>query len=80
MLGDPAGMAEARRRAAAAVGKLTPAAATIGVYSIPRADDPPEHGDVFPAGEEIPGCGRDNSAPDRDGVQPVVRDAGESAD
>ena len=41
MLGDPAGMAEARRRAAAAVGKLTPAAATIGVYSIQRADDPP---------------------------------------
>jgi len=41
MLGDAAGMADARRRAAAAVGKLTPAAATTGVYSIPRADDPP---------------------------------------
>ena len=34
-------MADARRRAAAAVGKLAPAAATTGVYSIPHADDPP---------------------------------------
>jgi transcriptional regulator with XRE-family HTH domain len=41
MLGDAAGMADARRRAAVATGKLTPAAATTGVYSIPRADDPP---------------------------------------
>ena len=41
MLGDAAGMADARRRAAAAVGKLAPAAATTGVYSIPHADDPP---------------------------------------
>jgi len=41
MVGDDAGMADARRRAAAAVGKLTAAAATAGVYSIPRADDPP---------------------------------------
>lgn len=41
MLGDAAGMADARRRAAVATGKLTPAAATTGVYSTPRADDPP---------------------------------------
>ncbi len=40
MLGDAAGMADAKRRATAAVEKLT-AAATTGVYSIPRADDPP---------------------------------------
>ncbi len=41
MLGDAAGMAYARRRATTAVDKLTPAAARTGVYSIPRADDPP---------------------------------------
>jgi len=41
MLGDAAGMAEARRRAVVAVGKIAPGVATTGVYSIPRADDPP---------------------------------------
>jgi len=41
MLGDAAGMADARRRATAAVGKIAPATAATGVYSIPRADDPP---------------------------------------
>jgi hypothetical protein len=41
ILGDAAGMADAKRRAAEAVQRLTPAAATTGIYSIPRADDPP---------------------------------------
>ncbi len=41
MLGDAAGMADARHRAAAAMDQLSPSAATSGVYSVPRADDPP---------------------------------------
>jgi len=41
MLGDMAGMAAAHRRAAAAMSKLGPAAHTPGIYSVPRAADPP---------------------------------------
>jgi hypothetical protein len=41
MLGDAAGMAEASRRAAAAMDRLGPDAYSGGVYSTPRADEPP---------------------------------------
>jgi hypothetical protein len=41
MLGDMAGMTDARRRAAAAISQLGPAAARAGVYSVQAADDPP---------------------------------------
>jgi len=41
MLGDAAGMAAARRRAAAAMALLGPPAPGASVYSIPRAEDPP---------------------------------------
>ena len=41
MLGDAAGMAEARRRAAAAMAQLGPPAPAASVYSVPRAEDPP---------------------------------------
>jgi hypothetical protein len=41
MLGDAAGMADARHRAAVAMDQLSPSAATSGIYSLPRADDPP---------------------------------------
>lgn len=40
-LGDAAGMREARHRAAAAMARLSPAAATTGVYSLHAAEDPP---------------------------------------
>jgi transcriptional regulator with XRE-family HTH domain len=41
MLGDAAGMAEARRRAAAAMAQLGPPNPAASVYSVPRAEDPP---------------------------------------
>jgi hypothetical protein len=41
MLGNCEGMADARRRAVAALARLTPGAAPAGIYSLPRADDPP---------------------------------------
>ena len=41
MLGDGAGMADARHRAAAAMAQLSPQAPVTSVYSIPRAEDPP---------------------------------------
>ena len=41
MLGDAAGMAEARRRAATAMAQLGPSARAASVYSVPRAEDPP---------------------------------------
>lgn len=41
MLGDIAGMAEARRRASAALAHLGPPGPVTSVYSVPRADDPP---------------------------------------
>ena len=41
MLGDAAGMADARRRAAAAMAQLGPPAPVTSVYSVPRAEDPP---------------------------------------
>jgi transcriptional regulator with XRE-family HTH domain len=41
MLGDTAGMADARRRAAAAMAQLGPPAPAASVYSVPRAEDPP---------------------------------------
>jgi hypothetical protein len=41
MLGDSAGMTDARRRAAAAMAQLGSPTVTASVYSIPRADDPP---------------------------------------
>ncbi len=41
MLGDAEGMEDARHRSAAAMDQLSPSAATSGVYSVPRADDPP---------------------------------------
>ena len=41
MLGDAAGMAEAKRRAAAAMAQLGPPTLAASVYSVPRAEDPP---------------------------------------
>jgi hypothetical protein len=41
MLGDNDGMTAARRLAAAAMAKLAPSVRATGVYSVPRADDPP---------------------------------------
>lgn len=41
MLGDAAGMAEARRRATAAMAQLGPPTPAASVYSVPRAEDPP---------------------------------------
>ena len=41
MLGDAAGMAEARKRAAGAMAQLGPPTPAASVYSIPRAEDPP---------------------------------------
>lgn len=40
-IGDFAAMADARRRAAAAMEAARPGVMSVGVYSIPRADDPP---------------------------------------
>jgi hypothetical protein len=41
MIGDMAGMASARRRAADAMARLAPSAPLSGVYSVPRVEDPP---------------------------------------
>jgi hypothetical protein len=41
MLGDFEGMANARQRAAAALGRIRPDAMQVGIYALPRADDPP---------------------------------------
>jgi hypothetical protein len=41
MLGDAAGMAEARRKAATALAQLGPPTPAASVYSVPRAEDPP---------------------------------------
>ncbi len=41
MLGDAAGMAEARRKAATAMAQLGPSIPAASVYSVPRAEDPP---------------------------------------
>jgi hypothetical protein len=41
MLGDTAGMSAARRRATVAMSQLGPSAPVSGIYSVPRADDPP---------------------------------------
>ena len=41
MLGDAAGMAEARRKAATAMAQLGPPTPAASVYSVPRAEDPP---------------------------------------
>lgn len=41
MLGDAAGMADARRRAADAMTQLSPPSPVASVYSVPRAEDPP---------------------------------------
>lgn len=41
MLGDFQGMGSARRRAAAALGRITPDGTLSGVYALPPADDPP---------------------------------------
>jgi hypothetical protein len=41
MLGDTAGMSAARRRAATAMSQLGPSASASGIYSVPRAEDPP---------------------------------------
>jgi hypothetical protein len=41
MLGDAAGMAEARRKAVTAMAQLGPPTPAASVYSIPRAEDPP---------------------------------------
>jgi transcriptional regulator with XRE-family HTH domain len=41
MIGDMAGMASARRRAAEAMARLAPSTALAGVYSVPCAEDPP---------------------------------------
>jgi Helix-turn-helix domain len=40
-LGDAAGMAEARRKAATAMAQLGPPTPVASVYSVPRAEDPP---------------------------------------
>ena len=41
MLGDSAAMADARHRAADAMNRLAPDAATTGIYSVPRDSEPP---------------------------------------
>jgi len=41
MLGDAAGMAAARHRAADAMAQLSPPSPVASVYSVPRAEDPP---------------------------------------
>ncbi len=41
MLGDAAGMAEARRKAATAMAQLGPPTPAASVYSVPHAEDPP---------------------------------------
>ena len=41
MAGDMAGMSAARRRAATAMSQLGPSAPVSGIYSMPRAEDPP---------------------------------------
>ena len=41
MLGDMAGMAAAHRRAAAAMSQIGPGAYVPGIYSVPRAEEPP---------------------------------------
>ncbi len=41
MLGDMAGMAAAHHRAAAAMSQLGPSAHVPGIYSVPRAENPP---------------------------------------
>jgi transcriptional regulator with XRE-family HTH domain len=41
MVGDMAGMSAARRGAAAAMSQLGPSAPVSGIYSVPRAEDPP---------------------------------------
>jgi hypothetical protein len=41
MLGDAAGMTDARRRAATAMAQLGPPTPAASVYSVPRAEDPP---------------------------------------
>jgi hypothetical protein len=41
MLGDAAGMAEARRKAATAMAQLGPPTPAASVYPVPRAEDPP---------------------------------------
>jgi transcriptional regulator with XRE-family HTH domain len=41
MLGDSGGMTNARHRAATAAAQIGPSAPSSGVYSLPRADDPP---------------------------------------
>ena len=41
MLGDATGMADARRRAAAAMAQLGPSVPAASVYSVPQAEDPP---------------------------------------
>jgi hypothetical protein len=41
MTGDLAGMSAARRRASAAMSQLGPSAPVSGIYSVPRAEDPP---------------------------------------
>lgn len=41
MLGDAAGMTDARRRAATAMAQLGPPPPAASVYSVPRAEDPP---------------------------------------
>lgn len=41
LLGDAQGMADARRRASAAMDRLAPGTATSGAFSFPMADDPP---------------------------------------
>lgn len=41
MAGDMAGMSAARRQASAAMSQLGPSAPVSGIYSVPRAEDPP---------------------------------------
>ena len=41
IVGDMAGMSAARRRAATAMSQLGPSAPASGIYSVPRAEDPP---------------------------------------
>src|SRR6266567_1179448 len=81
-IGDHAAAPEWRKRGAGplrrwAGSRLAPPRSASTRFRVPMI---PRTRRRLPAGEEIPGCGRDNSPPDRDGVQPAVRDAGESAD
>ena len=76
MLGDAAGMTEARGRAATAMAQLGPPNLAASVYSVPRADDPPYTATSLLLTGSTRGGAAD--APDhRHGLPPPVTDSGD---